>query len=333
MSNKQSCLIMMATYNGEKYLSQQIDSIIRQSFDNWNLLIRDDGSSDGTLKILREYEQKDSRIEVLINNGRLHGPYHNFHELICEAKKRQSFDYYAFSDQDDIWKEDKLEKLITYCKDIDDDKIPVFVYSDLTVINSDNQIIDKSVNDILGIDITDTPENLFFAHAYVWGCAGLFNRLLFDRVPELREDFSHRDIMSHDNYVAKHAVIYGKLAFYPEPLILYRKHGGNVTDSHKFKLYVPEMIKKGIAGFQTVSKTHARVYTQSLITISVMKKVPNTQQTMQFLRKVEQMLCKGGLSSAVKMKKMYIGRKQHSRTAALYLIMLLKSYKKYLFSD
>ena len=324
---------MMATYNGEKYLSQQIDSIIRQSFENWTLLIRDDGSSDRTREILNTYSKKDSRIEVIFNSSNIHGPYHNFHELLCEAKRRHPFDYYAFSDQDDIWKDDKLEKLITYCQEIDNDKMSVFVYSDLTVIDSNNQVIDKSVNDILGIDITKSPENIFFAHGYVWGCAGLFNRSLFERVPELSYSFSHRDIMSHDNYIAKHAVIYGKLAFYHEPLILYRKHGGNVTDSHKFRLSVPEMIKKGIVGFQTVSRTHARVYNQSLSAISVMKKEPNTQQTIQSLRNIEQILRKGGLLSAVKMKKMHIGRKQRSRTVGLYVIMLLHSYKKFIYKD
>lgn len=333
MSNNQSCLIMMATYNGEKYVAQQIDSIMRQSFSNWKLLIRDDGSSDQTCEILNKYAKIDSRIKVIFNTTDLHGPYYNFHKLFGEAKMCSPYDYYAFCDQDDIWKDNKLEKLIKYCKKWEANNTPVFVYSDLAVIDGENHVIDESVNDILGIDITNAPENLFFAHGYVWGCAGLFNRSLFERVPELSEDFSHRDIMSHDNYIAKHAVIYGKLAFYPKPLILYRKHGGNVTDSHKFKLSVPEMIKKGIVEFQTVSRTHARVYNQSLFAISIMKKESNTRETLGRLCEIELMLHKGGLSTAIKMKKMHICRKQRARTIALYSIMTMNSYQRYLFKD
>ena len=330
MDNK-NVLIMMATFNGEKYLEKQIDSIIAQTYSDWKLLIRDDGSKDGTADILKEYQKKDSRIEVLFNSGPLHGPYHNFHELFYEAKKRPAFEYYAFCDQDDIWKSEKLEKLIKYCNDNSTESEPTFVYTDLSVIDGEGHLTEKSVNQILGIDISENPINLFFAHAYVWGCTALFNQALFSLVPALDAKFPHRDIMSHDNYIAKHAVMYGKIMYYPTPLILYRKHGGNVTDKHKFRLSLATVFKKAVFGFQEVSKTHARVYNQSLLAINVIYKNQKDNSAFEKLKAIEIILRSGGVKGVLGMKGLNIRRKQFSRTVALYVVMIMKSYKKYLF--
>lgn len=326
-----SVLILMATYNGEVYLRKQIDSIIAQTHTNWKLLIQDDGSTDGTLEILREYEQKDPRIEVLINNGQLHGPYHNFHELFCEAKKRPPYTYYAFCDQDDIWKKEKLEKLTKYCSDNAQEGEPVFVHSDLAVIDAEDRVIEQSVNQILGVDISDNPVNLFFVHGYVWGCASLFNHALFELVPSLNSDFTHRDIMSHDNYIAKHAVMYGKLLFYPVPMILYRKHGGNVTDSHKFRLSPMMVFRKAVFGFHDVCRIHAKVYNQSLLALNVMNKEPQYSSIADKVKKIEAIIRVGGIKGVHGLYKFNVHRKQFSRSFALYFIMLIGAYKKYLF--
>ena len=114
-------VILMATYNGAQYLPVQLDSILNQDFEDWQLLISDDGSTDGTLnilddcskdntvKIIQEYEKKDDRIKVIDNEGKNLGAIGNFFELI---KKAPDASYYAFSDQDDYWHEDKIEKAV-----------------------------------------------------------------------------------------------------------------------------------------------------------------------------------------------------------------------------
>ena len=107
------CLILMASYNGEKYIRKQIDSILRQTYSNFDLLIRDDNSSDSTVSIIRDIMKTDSRVSLIENNTDLHSAYHNFHELIIKAKSMQPYDYYFFSDQDDIWVDTKLEKLVS----------------------------------------------------------------------------------------------------------------------------------------------------------------------------------------------------------------------------
>ena len=116
-------LILMTTYNGEKYLSKQIDSIINQTYQKWKLLVRDDGSSDRTKQILSEYEKKDSRITVYQNTTDKHGAYLNFWTLIHEARQNYpNYDYYFFSDQDDVWELDKIEIMINHAEKLPKNK-------------------------------------------------------------------------------------------------------------------------------------------------------------------------------------------------------------------
>ena len=97
--------ILMATYNGEKYIGEQINSIINQTYTNWNLLIRDDGSKDKTLNIIKKYEKMDNRIILIRDNKDNLGFVKNFEELL----KISSSELIMFSDQDDVWKKDKIK--------------------------------------------------------------------------------------------------------------------------------------------------------------------------------------------------------------------------------
>ena len=100
--------ILMATYNGGKYVEEQLKSIISQSYENWNLVIRDDGSSDNTLKILNEYSKNDKRIHIISDNKGNLGLVKNFEELM----KRSTEEYIMFSDQDDVWVDNKINILL-----------------------------------------------------------------------------------------------------------------------------------------------------------------------------------------------------------------------------
>ncbi|HFI0534436.1 TPA: glycosyltransferase, partial [Streptococcus suis] len=81
MKSEVKVLIMLASYNGEKYIEEQILSIIKQDFKNWDLLIQDDGSTDNTVEIVRKFVEIDNRIQLRINTSDFHGPYYNFHTL------------------------------------------------------------------------------------------------------------------------------------------------------------------------------------------------------------------------------------------------------------
>ena len=95
--------ILLATYNGEKYIREQIDSILNQTYKEFRLLISDDGSTDGTRDILNEYKAKDDRIEIFMQEENL-GVVKNFEFLLKKVEAK----YYMFSDQDDIWKDEKI---------------------------------------------------------------------------------------------------------------------------------------------------------------------------------------------------------------------------------
>ena len=104
--------ILMATYNGEKYLSEQIGSIISQSYENWRLLIRDDNSKDNTVSIIEKYEKEDNRIRLLRDRKGNLGFIKNFEELLKSSHK----EFIMFSDQDDYWEKDKIKNYIEILK-------------------------------------------------------------------------------------------------------------------------------------------------------------------------------------------------------------------------
>ena len=97
--------ILLATYNGEKYLQEQIESILNQTYTDFRLLISDDASTDNTIKIIEEYAKKDKRILTFVQKENL-GVIKNFEFLLNKVEN----EYFMFSDQDDIWMKEKIEK-------------------------------------------------------------------------------------------------------------------------------------------------------------------------------------------------------------------------------
>ena len=127
--NKKKIVVLLSTYNGEKYLQEQIDSILNQkSSHQIDLMVRDDGSSDGTIEILKFYEEQyPARVKV--NFEKNIGYIHSFFELIREA---EGYDYYALSDQDDIWYPEKMERMLRAIEDYGD--TPTMVFSDFSML-------------------------------------------------------------------------------------------------------------------------------------------------------------------------------------------------------
>lgn len=150
--------IAMTTYNGEKFIKKQLDSIINQTYKNLEIIICDDGSTDKTIDIIKEYQKKDKRIKLYINEKNL-GFSKNFEKAISLCKG----DYIALSDQDDIWELDKIETMV---KNIND---AILVYGDEKLIDEKDNIIADSF-----FQITEyIPENdnykKFFCSNYISG--------------------------------------------------------------------------------------------------------------------------------------------------------------------
>ena len=132
--------ILMATYNGEKYLRKQIESILNQTYKNFRLIISDDCSTDKTREIIKEYENKDERITSYFQSKNL-GYVKNFEFLLEKVQN----DIYMLSDQDDVWNDTKVEHSYKKLKESDAD----LVFTDLEVVNENLETRYPSFNDYM----------------------------------------------------------------------------------------------------------------------------------------------------------------------------------------
>ena len=210
--------ILLATYNGEKYVGEQIDSIINQTYNNWELLIRDDNSKDRTLEILKEYEKKDKRIKIIEDKKGNLGFVKNFEELLNNSKE----DWVMFSDQDDYWLENKIEKYVAILNTSSEDilKKPMLIHSNSFICDDNLEIIkDEFINSKIAHKYNE--DDFYFAY-FVQGSTVLINRKIID----LALPFS-KNVTVHDRYFHLLAEFLGKRIFINESLIKYRQHSNN----------------------------------------------------------------------------------------------------------
>ncbi|ASR40902.1 glycosyltransferase family 2 protein [Ligilactobacillus agilis] len=325
MNNHKRTLILMAAYNGEKYIKQQIDSIINQTDKDWDLWIRDDGSNDNTVNIIKNIQKYDNRIRLFQNTTDVHGAYHNFYALIREARN-SNYEYYAFSDQDDLWKEDKLKQEIDIIRNSDE---PALVYADMEVIDENNHVIMDSIDKVMGIS-NFGKENVFFAHAYIWGGTTVFNRKLMSMLEKVvGSRLPNESVMAHDSLLMKLALSTGKVHFCNTPTIRYRRHSANVTAGDRINMNLKKIMKRVLDKNNSVPAVHALVYGETLTFIYQMK-INNIDSKIN-LDKMQEAILNGGIKGVGYLLKINFKRKQVARTIGTYLIMLTGKYKKYLF--
>lgn len=211
MSNKKID-ILMATYNGEKYIEEQINSIISQTYTDWNLLIRDDKSSDRTVKKLEELEKKDSRIKIIRDRKGNLGIVKNFEELLNNSKE----DYVMFSDQDDIWNEDKLDIYINKINEVKKKDISDFIFlmHSNAVLNNGKSFIQKKF-------LKNNFNNLFFNY-FVQGATVLITKEFKEFIlPFPKEAYIH------DRYFHLVSDFFFDRIFLDERTMFYRQHDNN----------------------------------------------------------------------------------------------------------
>ena len=209
----------MATYNGEKYLHQQLDSILTQTYSNIELIIVDDTSIDSTISIIKQYQSKYNNIMVIQNKQNV-GVVKSFELAINNCKG----EFIALADQDDIWFKNKLEELYN---NIGNAKL---IHSDAILIDDNQQTISLShMQYSKSMRYKNTVDYLFGNN--VTGCCVMFRRSFWEQIHPIPDDF-----YVHDHYLAIMASIMHGIKYYPAPLIYYRQHSEN-TIGAKIKDY------------------------------------------------------------------------------------------------
>lgn len=210
--------ILMATYNGRRYVAKQIESILNQTYQDFRLIISDDCSTDSTPKILEEYEAKDSRIEIYYH-GENQGVVANFEFLIGKVRS----EYFMFSDQDDIWEPDKIEKTL---KKLEDENLDL-VYTDLSVVDSRLNVIAPSYWSLKGLDYRIKKYNNFeslYLNNFVTGCTMLVKSKWINEFLPLPKDSKY---ILHDYWISLVISQSGKIGYVDEQTVKYRQHGNN----------------------------------------------------------------------------------------------------------
>ncbi|QCT22031.1 glycosyltransferase family 2 protein [Jejubacter calystegiae] len=214
--------VVLACYNGEKFIAEQIDSILNQSHKNISLIITDDGSSDKTSNIIELYQQTDNRV-IVISKERAGGVIQNFERGLSAS----SSDYIMLSDQDDIWHTDKikicLEKAVK--EECGKENGPLLIYSDLCLVNERLDVISTSFYQYSGLN----PERNLHIENLSWmgsvmGCTILMNRAALNLVLPFRYP-----LVMHDHWLAFKTLESGRIFYLDKPLVYYRQHSENVS--------------------------------------------------------------------------------------------------------
>lgn len=230
--NKPKVLVLLATYNGEKYLREQIDSILNQKDVDVFIKVADDKSKDGTQKILEEYKNKYSNFDYYINEQNK-GFTYNFLDLYFSAKT-QDFDYCAFADQDDFWMEEKLIKAIELI-DKNDSKNGCVYCSNLKLVDSELKPLGKNQENE---KILKASRYSFLVSNIATGCTMVMNKKFYDHSIK----FYPKNIHLHDYYLFLVAVFTANYVYDINPYICYRQHGNNQIGSNK-NLFTKEKFK------------------------------------------------------------------------------------------
>ena len=216
-------IIFLGTYNGQRYLAEQLDSICSQTHKNWELWVSDDGSEDNTCQILRDYQNRLGDSVLHIFAGPRKGFSANFLSLVCNKKSEGV--YYAYSDQDDIWDPNKLQHAIDWLNPISKE-IPSLYCTRTTLVNDCGNVIGYSPL------FRKAP---CFLNALVQNIGG-GNTMVFNRktINLLREAGENINVVAHDWWTYQIVTGANGVVFYdPYPTVHYRQHGSNLIGSNQ----------------------------------------------------------------------------------------------------
>ena len=246
--------IIMAVYNGQEYIREQLESLKDQTYTEWRLVIRDDRSSDKTAEIVKKFsDEVEQEVIFKVNEKPSGSAKNNFALLINDAKES---DYVMFCDQDDIWKKDKIE--ITFNKMEQAEErygrdFPLLVHGDVEVIDENGNINADSMFEMSHINAdSKLPQILIQNH--VTGCTMMCNKKLIAGISKYA---SSEYIIMHDYLAALYASVFGKIEVIKKPLLSYRQHSGNSVGAknNNNPMYLLKRLANGRKSYKEAMET------------------------------------------------------------------------------
>lgn len=217
--------ILLATYNGGEYIARQLESLLVQTYEDFEILVSDDGSKDDTLQTVRRYAEADQRIRILHDERGPHGGARdNFLWLMSQA----TAPYISFCDQDDVWLSDKLATELAEVQRLEEEygaDVPLLAFSDLAVVDENLEVVNPSFMKYAGLDPQRTSLANLLAQNVSPGCVMVVNHALYSEACRLPEDLS--SMAMHDWWLMLTAAALGHIGFVDQPTMLYRQHGDN----------------------------------------------------------------------------------------------------------
>lgn len=215
-------VVAMCTYNAAKYIGEQLESLLNQSYDNFRIVIYDDCSSDDTVDIIRKSMDKDNRIELHVNEENL-GPALNFKSIIqgCSGA-----DYLFLCDQDDVWDLHKIETMLNTVREKESvDNKPYLIAHNYNISDENNAVLyKKCIQSVYFYDLIMKPQ--------IPGCCMLLNHAALQLVK-----WNKCNISMHDWYISLIIALYGEIVIVDEPLINYRQHANNQIGCKKYSKF------------------------------------------------------------------------------------------------
>jgi len=228
---KNNVAVLLSTYNGSKYIVELLESLSKQLFKDFDLIIRDDGSSDSTLNAILDYQKNNQlNIHIVDSEGNV-GAANSFIKLLDYANDCQQYSYFLFCDQDDIWHQDKIEVLVNTIKaeELNNPDLPILVHSDLSVVNDNGEKIFPSFWKFQYIDPDRNTTSRLLIQNTVTGCTAAINRALSNQIKVDVES-----MIVHDWWIALVASAIGKIVPIHQQLIDYRQHEQNVIGARQY---------------------------------------------------------------------------------------------------
>lgn len=239
-TNSPKIAILLSVYNGEAYLSEQLDSLLSQSYQNFVVVIRDDSSTDNSYRLISKYaENAPSKFHVLApdkENKGASGGFAFLMEYVLQNKACLGLDkaYLMFCDQDDVWHDTKvqiqIETMLTAEKRFNCLDRPILIHSDLQVVAADLTLIAASFISYQGLEIERNRFPNLVISNLVTGCTALINEPLAVKALPIPTN-----AIMHDWWLAVVAAAFGKIVFLDQALLHYRQHGNNTIGASKYE--------------------------------------------------------------------------------------------------